>query len=156
MDQAAIGRFIAKKRKERNLTQEQLSQKLGVSNKTISKWETGKCMPDYSVTELLCRELDITLAELMDGKEAEKDIHANDGRQALEILEKMQELRKKKILLMGVVFLLAGIVMLVLSLVIGGTQIQDTLSGITLGVAVPQLALGIFLVVHSLAKRMKK
>ena len=43
MDQTATGKFIMKKRKELNLTQEQLAQKLGVSNKTISKWETGKC-----------------------------------------------------------------------------------------------------------------
>lgn len=51
MDQTATGKFIMKKRKELNLTQEQLAQKLGVSNKTISKWETGKCMPDYSIVE---------------------------------------------------------------------------------------------------------
>ena len=46
MEQITIGKFIAKKRKEQNLTQEQLAERLGVSNKTISKWETGKCMPD--------------------------------------------------------------------------------------------------------------
>lgn len=49
MNQIAIGKFITKKRKEQNLTQEQLANRLGVSNKTVSKWETGKCMPDYSV-----------------------------------------------------------------------------------------------------------
>lgn len=47
MNQSATGKFISWKRKEKNLTQEQLAEKLGVSNKTISKWETGKCMPDY-------------------------------------------------------------------------------------------------------------
>ena len=72
MDQIAIGKFITKKRKEQNLTQEQLAERLGVSNKTISKWETGKCMPDYSIVELLCKELNTTLAELMNGEE----IHA--------------------------------------------------------------------------------
>ena len=46
MDQIAIGRYIARKRKEQNLTQEQLSEQLGVSNKTISKWENGKCIAD--------------------------------------------------------------------------------------------------------------
>ena len=51
MDQQNIGKFIAQKRKEQNLTQEQLAQCLGVSNKTVSKWETGKCMPDYSVVK---------------------------------------------------------------------------------------------------------
>ena len=69
MKQQNIGAFIMKKRKERNLTQEQLAELLHVSNKTISKWETGKCMPDYSIIELLCNELDITVSELLGGKE---------------------------------------------------------------------------------------
>ena len=45
MNQTAIGSFIARKRREQNLTQEQLAEQLSVSNKTISKWENGKCMP---------------------------------------------------------------------------------------------------------------
>ncbi|MEE1257476.1 MAG: helix-turn-helix transcriptional regulator, partial [Lachnospiraceae bacterium] len=68
MNQQATGKFIAQKRKEKSLTQEQLAEKLGVSNKTVSKWETGKCMPDYSVVKILCEELEITVAELMDGE----------------------------------------------------------------------------------------
>ena len=52
MNQQATGKFIAQKRKEKSLTQEQLAEKLGVSNKTVSKWETGKCMPDYSVVKI--------------------------------------------------------------------------------------------------------
>jgi len=72
MNQSTTGKFISKKRKEKNLTQEQLAEKLGVSNKTVSKWETGKCMPDYSVVKDLCKELDISIAELMDGEESEE------------------------------------------------------------------------------------
>ena len=53
MSQQDIGRFIAEKRRMKNLTQEQLAERLGVSNKTISKWETGKSMPDYSLVEAL-------------------------------------------------------------------------------------------------------
>ena len=53
MNQITIGGYIAKKRREENLTQEQLAEKLGVSNKTISKWENGKCMPDYSIIQEL-------------------------------------------------------------------------------------------------------
>lgn len=73
MNQLNTGKFILKKRKEKNLTQEQLAERLGVSNKTISKWENGKCMPDYSVIKNLCEELEITVAELMNGKEAEEE-----------------------------------------------------------------------------------
>ena len=70
MNQTAIGSYIARKRREQNLTQEQLAQQLGVSNKTISKWENGKCMPDYSIIESLCEALGVTLPERMDGEGA--------------------------------------------------------------------------------------
>lgn len=73
MNQSATGKFIARKRKEKAMTQEQLAELLGVSNKTISKWENGKCMPDYSVIKLLCNELNITVSELMDGEEQEQN-----------------------------------------------------------------------------------
>lgn len=78
MNQQNIGAFITKKRKEKNLTQEQLAERLQVSNKTISKWETGKCMPDYSVVELLCKELDITVSELLEGKELSNSEKTDD------------------------------------------------------------------------------
>ena len=55
MDQATAGTLIAQRRKVKNLTQSQLAEKLGVSNKTVSKWETGRCMPDYSLVRPLCR-----------------------------------------------------------------------------------------------------
>ena len=62
MNQTAIGGYIARKRKEQNLTQEQLAQRLGVSNKTISKWENGTCMPDYSIIQRLCEAIHVTLS----------------------------------------------------------------------------------------------
>lgn len=71
MDQKNIGSFIAQKRREKNLTQEQLAELLGVSNKTVSKWERGKCMPDYAIVELLCRELDISVSELLAGRDSD-------------------------------------------------------------------------------------
>ena len=73
MNQTAIGSYIARKRKEQNLTQEQLAEQLGVSNKTVSKWENGKCMPDYSIIQTLCEALHVTLPELMDGEDAAED-----------------------------------------------------------------------------------
>ena len=97
MNQLITGQYIAKKRKEKNMTQAQLAEKLGVSNKAVSKWETGKCMPDYSVVEALCGELDITVAELMDGENAaDGSIRAYDNAQIVELLKRTQELEKQK------------------------------------------------------------
>lgn len=149
MDQIAIGKFIAKKRKEHNFTQEQLAERLGVSNKTISKWETGKCLPDYSIVESLCRSLDITMAELLDGEEDEKSIHTYDNQQILKILEETQVLKKKKQLLIGIVLFLTGIVFLILSQLIGGTEVQEMLSGFMFGISFPHMLLGVALVIQT-------
>lgn len=68
MNQAKIGAFISELRKEKELTQEQLGEKLGVSQKSISRWETGKNMPDISMLKPLSVELGITVSELIEGE----------------------------------------------------------------------------------------
>lgn len=73
MDNKKIGAFIAANRKKKGLTQEQLGEKLGVSNKTISRWENGNYMPDLSLLEPLSKELEISLNELLAGEEIEKE-----------------------------------------------------------------------------------
>ena len=72
MDLDKIGKFIALNRKNKGLTQEQLAEKLGVTNKTISRWETGKYMPDLSLLKPLSEELGITLNELLSGEKIEE------------------------------------------------------------------------------------
>ena len=68
MNQIKIGKFIAEMRKEQNLTQLDLAEKLGISNKTVSKWECGKGMPDYAVMEDLCEILKININDLLSGE----------------------------------------------------------------------------------------
>ncbi|MBQ9992227.1 MAG: helix-turn-helix transcriptional regulator [Firmicutes bacterium] len=75
MDQQKIGSFIAELRHEKGLTQEQLAQKLAVSNKTVSRWETGKYMPDISMLQELCRFFDISLNELLSGERITNEKH---------------------------------------------------------------------------------
>ena len=156
MNQLLVGKFITRKRKEKNLTQEQLAEKIGVSNKTISKWETGKCMPDYSVMELLCEELNITLAELMNGEEDEKSIHTYDNEQIVEMLKEIQNLKAQKTLIMGYCLLVMGGVMLALSQIFGGTDIQDFLSGVMLGLSIGEFLAGVFLLAYYLAYKNKR
>ncbi len=73
MDQEKIGKFIAELRKRKNLTQEELAEKLGVNSRTISRWENGNCMPDLSMFPLISKELDISINELMTGSNIEKE-----------------------------------------------------------------------------------
>lgn len=145
MNQQAIGSFIALKRKEKNLTQEQLAEKIGVSNKTISKWENGKCMPDYSVIEILCNELDITVAELLDGEENEKSIRVYDETEILGMLKDIQELKKSKDTSTSYFLMIMGISLLALSFCIDGSQFREFVSGFLLGISIVEMLLGIFL-----------
>lgn len=68
MDQIKTGKFIAALRKEANLTQEELGIKLGVSNKTVSRWENGNYMPDIETLRLLSKEFSVSMEELLDGE----------------------------------------------------------------------------------------
>lgn len=137
MDQITIGKFIAKKRKEQNLTQEQLAERLGISNKTVSKWETGKCMPDYAVVKSLCEELKVSVSELMDGEEAgDKSVRAYDDEQILDLLRRTQELEKQKVMMSGVILIVMGIALQALSHTLGGSNVRDFFAGLLLGLSV--------------------
>ena len=72
MNQEKIGKFIAKKRKEKNLTQIKFAEKLGGSDRSVSNWENGKNMPDMSLFPIISKELNITINDLMSGEIVEK------------------------------------------------------------------------------------
>ena len=154
MNQLVTGKFIALKRKQKNLTQEQLAEKLGVSNKTISKWETGKCMPDYSVVKNLCEELEVTVAELMDGEiSEEKSVRTYDDEQIIDLLRRTQELEKQKNMLYGIMLIVMGIALQGLSYAIGGSVFKDFISGLLLGLSIGEMLVGVYVVGKSLAGR---
>ena len=147
MNQTAIGGYIARKRKEQNLTQEQLAQQLGVSNKTISKWENGKCMPDYSIIEPLCDALHVTLPELMDGEDAAEDsVRIYDDEQILDLLRRTQELERQKGILYGVALITLGIASSAMSGTVGGTDVRDFISGILMGLSIAEILAGIWVI----------
>ncbi len=73
MNQEKIGKFIAECRKNKNLTQAELSEKLGITNRSVSNWENGKNMPDLSLFKPICEILDITINELLSGEKLKKE-----------------------------------------------------------------------------------
>lgn len=68
MDQVKIGKFIKQKRKEGKLTQSELAEKLNITDRTISKWENGNCMPDAGLIPEICKILNITINDLFSGE----------------------------------------------------------------------------------------
>lgn len=154
MNQTAIGNYIAHKRKEKNLTQEQLAEQIGVSNKTISKWENGKCMPDYSVVQQLCAALSVTLAELMDGEDAAEDSpRGYDDKHILDLLRRTQELERQNVLHTGVLLIVFGIACSAISATLGGTDVKDFISGIFMGISVGEILAGIVVIGKKLLKK---
>ena len=93
MDQIKIGKFIAECRKKVNLTQMQLSEKLGITDKAISKWERGIAMPDTSIMLELCEILGINVNELLSGEKI--CMENNDQKNEQLLLEMAKELEKK-------------------------------------------------------------
>ena len=143
MNQRAIGSFIAQKRRGQNLTQEQLGEMLGVSNKTISKWENGKSMPDYSIIQELCSALHVTLPELIDGKDAaENSAQTCDNERILDLIRRTQGLERQKNVLFGLILIVLGIACGALPNTTGGTDVQDFVSGVLLGLSVAEILIG--------------
>ncbi len=114
MDQVKIGKFIAECRKNKNLTQFQLAEKLNITDRAISKWETGKGMPDSSIMLELCNELGISVNELLSGEMIEMNDYDKIAEENLLKLNKSNEHKKKTLIKFGIV-----IIVLVLVIIIG-------------------------------------
>ena len=114
MDQIKIGKFINELRKGKNLTQQQLGEKIGVSPKTISKWETGKGMPDSSIMLDLCSELGITVNELLSGEVITMDNYNKEMENKLiEMVRQKEESDRRLLVFEWVIGILSCMVLFV-------------------------------------------
>ena len=103
MDQVKIGKFIADRRKRANLTQMQLAEKLGITDRAISKWETGRALPDSSIMLQLCDLLGITVNDLLSGEVIVVDNYNKEMENNLLELVKQKEKNDKWLLSLEVV-----------------------------------------------------
>lgn len=96
MDQEAIGKFISSCRKEKGITQMQLAEKLNITNRAVSKWETGKSIPDVSIMLELCEILGITVNELLSGERITtmEDYKNKAEKNMIELQEKKEKVKK--------------------------------------------------------------
>ena len=131
-------------------------QQLGVSNKTISKWENGTCMPDYSIIQRLCDAIHVTLPELMDGEDAaENSVRGYDDEQSLDLLRRTQELERQKGVLCGFALIVLGIASGAMSKTTGGTDVQNFISGVLMGFSVAEILAGIWVAGKTFLKQQK-
>ena len=99
MEQVKIGKFIASKRKEQGLTQLQLAEKLGITDRAVSKWETGKSLPDASLMPELCKLLKITINDLLCGEVVSVENYNEKTEKALLEMVKKEETQNKKLMM---------------------------------------------------------
>ena len=116
MDQIKIGEFISSQRRLKNLTQAALAEKLGITDRAVSKWERGKGLPDVSLMLDLCEILGITVNELLSGEKI--DMENNNQKNEQLLLDMAEELEKKNktiwssmwaIMIVSMTTLIAGI-----------------------------------------------
>ena len=96
MDQKRIGAFIARCRKEKNLTQMQLAELLEITNQAVSKWETGRGMPDVSLLQPLCDVLGISLNELFSGEHISAEEYKGKAEENISKLFKEKQIANLK------------------------------------------------------------
>ncbi len=128
MDQIKIGKFISDLRKEKGLTQAQLSEKLGITDRAVSKWETGRSMPDASIMLELCEILGISVNELLSGEVLEmNNYNEKVEKNLLEIVKQKEEADKRLLKMEIVLGLLISIVFFVLIFIASFAEMEDRL-----------------------------
>ena len=98
MNQVKIGKFIAECRKSKNMTQAMLAEKLNITDRAISKWETGKGMPDSGIMLDLCAELDISVNELLSGEMIDTNNYNEIAEKTLLEMAKKEETQNKRLM----------------------------------------------------------
>jgi len=128
MDQVKIGKFISERRKLKGLTQAQLAEKLDITDRAISKWETGKGMPDASIMLDLCNELEISVNELLSGELIDMSNYDKEVEKNLVDMVKQKEEADKRLLSMEIVIgVLISIVFFALIFIASFVEMEDWL-----------------------------
>lgn len=119
MNQEKIGKFIAECRKKQNMTQQELSEKLGVSDRTIGNWENGRNMPDLALFKPLCKELNISLNDLMSGEKVkEKEYQDKLEENIINTIEYTNKKIKNKNNLIGLILIVFGVLISITAIAI--------------------------------------
>lgn len=149
MDQKNVGSFLRELRKEKQLTQEQLAERFGVTNRSVSRWETGSNMPDLSILVELADFYDVDIRDIIDGERKGEDMNKEE-KERLQLVADYAETEKNTLLMrlrifsiVGLVSLIAGLTMMVISRD-NNLPVYDYLMGTLMGVAIGALLVAVF------------
>lgn len=137
MDQEKIGKFIAAKRKEQKITQEQLAEMLGITDRAISKWENGHCLPDAGTMIPLCNILKISVNDLFSGEVVKMEDYKKVADENLVKLKELEERENKlKIKIEFILFIISIISLLSSSMIPAFSNMEDifVIISVTIGI----------------------
>ena len=149
MDQKNVGSFLRELRKEKQLTQEQLAERFGVTSRSVSRWETGSNMPDLSILVELADFYDVDIRDIIDGERKGEDMNKEE-KERLQLVADYAETEKNTLLMrlrifsiVGLISLIAGLTMMVISRD-NNLPVYDYLMGTLMGVAIGALLVAVF------------
>jgi transcriptional regulator with XRE-family HTH domain/ribosomal protein S27AE len=145
MDQIKIGRFIAEERKSKGYTQKQLANILGISDKTVSKWECGNGFPEVSLLLPLCETLEISVNELLAGEKVSDEEYRKKAEENMVNLVKEAQESKKKIILSAMVAGLAIVAAVPLFAVSGAITMETWMRFLLIGIGVFVIVVGVII-----------
>ena len=135
MDQIKIGKFLQERRKECGLTQSELAEKLYVSDRAISKWENGNCLPDADHMVELCEILSITINDLFMGEVMPKDFVNTELETSLVAMTKLKQQSDKRLLTVEIVLGVLSSILLLGGVLIAGLVAMPLWARILVGVS---------------------
>ncbi len=147
MDQAKIGKFFKILRMEKQLTQEQFAEIMSVSNRTVSRWETGANMPDLDVLIQIADYYEVEIAEIIDGERKSEKMNEELKETTLKVADYSNEERKKLTKRMHILFLLGAIasaLFIILDLMgVADTGFTEIIASFALGFSFGMLVVGV-------------
>lgn len=149
MSPESTGRLIAAERGRKKITREKLAEDIGVSTKTLAKWESGACMPGYSSALKLCGALCLTPLDLLSG-ETKTHITGMTEEQILDALKRACRLEQEKRVFAGTLLTLCGLCLMLFAAPSGGVSFLNMLSGLVSGLSSGTTAIGLFILFRAL------
>ena len=126
MDQIKIGKFISECRKKQNLTQSQLAEKLYITDRAVSKWENGRAMPDSTLMLELCKILNITVTDLLNGEIVDESSYKDSQENmVLELIKQKEEYDKELLTLENVIGVISVIIVLSFTFIASFINMED-------------------------------
>lgn len=140
MDQIKIGKFIAACRKKENLTQMQLAEKMNITDRAVSKWETGKAMPDSSIMLALCDVLKITVNDLLSGEVVSMEHYNKElENNLLEMVRQKEEADKRLLKLEIVLGIIAVLPLIAAAVIVSIVPMEEWKGGLLVGLSLVPL-----------------